>query len=265
MKLKYFLLPLVAALMVGCSDEPENAVKIDDDLIKTLSRDGSVSTYVMTWDQSYVKDTVAGSEWKVWDDSELIGGSGGPSSVLCFQDGCLWEPVRKKLTTGEPARPYMVWSAYCKFSKIDDQKKFYVKNKFVYDEREKTMRIGNSRPYNVEEFNGHTLKFNLEYRHGYWKDLFNTDYSTNEYVVLEYRKDVYEYKIAEPVRFDGEDVMAFDSNAECYRYWVKQYRDKYGQYLNLNEYYGGTAFLENPIMDMDEVEKWIDEFEKSEN
>ena len=34
MKLKYFLLPLVAALMVGCSDEPENAVKIDDDLIK---------------------------------------------------------------------------------------------------------------------------------------------------------------------------------------------------------------------------------------
>ena len=43
-------------------------------------------------------------------------------------------------------------------------KKFYVKNKFVYDEREKTMRIGNSRPYNVEEFNGHTLKFNLEYR-----------------------------------------------------------------------------------------------------
>ena len=56
--------------------------------------------------------------------------------------------------------------------------------------------------------------------------------------------------------------MAFESNAECYRYWVKQYRDKYGQYLNLNEYYGGTAFLENPIMDMDEVEKWIDEFEK---
>ena len=38
MKLKYFLLPLVAALMVGCSDEPENAVKIDDDLIKRSPR-----------------------------------------------------------------------------------------------------------------------------------------------------------------------------------------------------------------------------------
>lgn len=258
MKLKLFLLSVVAALMVGCSDAPDESGRIDVDLIKTLSRDGSVSTYGMTDFHVYERDTVEGSQFVEFDYTELIG-SRWPdiSTTFCFQDGCLWEPVTTSTPAQGPARAYLVWLAYCKFSKTGGDKEFYVRKKFTYNESEHTMQIGRY-TFKVEEFTDKSLKMYKigEVYHG------TTDFKLE---LCAYWKYTYDFKISEPVRFDGENVMAFDSNAECYRYWVKQYRDKYGRYLNMDEYYGGTAFLENPIMDMDEVEKWIDEFEKSEN
>jgi len=244
MKTKIFLAMLLAVIMSACSDGPEDRGRVDNDFINTLSRDGSVSTFKMTDFRAFNKDTVAGSEWVEYDYHKWIGVEWpyGISNVLCFQDGRLWEPVETYSDSEGPYDPYLVWQIYSKATGVS--KRFYVRSKFTYDESRKTMKIGEYE-FAVVEFTENSLRLRLERHHRLYSRLYT-----------------YEYKAAEPIRFDGDDIMAFDSNAECYRYMVKMAREKFGRYINLDEIYKDLIYLENPVLDLDEVEKWIDEHEQ---
>ena len=74
--------------------------------------------------------------------------------------------------------------------------------------------------------------------------------------------EVFHYAITTPKRFDGENIMAFDSDIECYRYILEVGRKQFGRYINLDQVYAGLVFLEQPIVDLDEVEAWVNEREQ---
>lgn len=250
MKIKFLIMLVLAAVAVACSDSLEDRGRVDMGLIQTLSRDGSVSTYVISDFNMYEKDTTS-NKWEVFDYKAYDGFKWPDiSSNLCFQDGCLWESVVTFSSSNGPVVPYMVWKAYCKFSGEKD-KGFYVRKKFFYDENTHIMTMGNPSPeYYVEEFTEKQLRME--------KIIPVIDSNGNQV----YRKYTYRYVATEPIRFDGEDMMAFDSTAECYKYWVNTYREKYGRYLDMNEYYAGEVYLDNPIIDLDAVDEWIDRYEQ---
>jgi len=255
MKTKIFLAMLLAVIMSACSDGPEDRGRVDNEFINALSRDGSVSTFRITDFRTYEKDTVAGSEWVEYDYNELTGVEWpfGISSLLCFQDGRLWEPVDTYSDSEGPYKPCLAWQIYSKATGVS--KRFYVRSKFTYDESRKIMKIG-KHEFSVVEFTENSLRLQLESRNGGY------DFLEERWICTGYDLFTYEYKAAEPIRFDGDDIMAFDSNAECYRYMVKMAREKFGRYINLDEVYKDLIYLENPILDLDEVEKWIDEYEQ---
>lgn len=253
-KIKSFIICAMAILAWACSDAPEELNKIDVSLINTLSRDGSVSTYTLTDFKVYARDT-AQTYWDVLLPHEY-GHTKHFQDELCFQDGYLIESVFKAALSEEASNAYFAWRAYCKFSgEKDDSKKFYVRRKMNYDESSNIMTFGNSGiEYKIEKFTSSRLRIKLTCTTGAPSDIWSS-----KYIITGWRQYVYEYTASEPIHFDSEDVMFFNSIKECYKYWVDTYRQKYGRYINLSYYYYGIA--SHPFLgtiDLDEVDAWIE-------
>lgn len=256
MKIKSFIICAIAVLACACSDAPEELNKIDVDLINTLSRDGSVSTYTLTDFNVYAKDTTQMAYWNVLLPHEYGPVTKDFENELCFQDGYLIESVFKAGLSEGSSNAYFAWRAYCKFSgEKEDFKKFYIRRKMNYDESSKTMTFGDSRlEYKIEKFTSSRIRIKLTCTTGTTSDIWSS-----KYIITGWRQYVYEYTASEPIHFDSEDVMFFNSNKECYKYWVDTYRQKYGRYVNLSYYwYGNGSHPLLGIIDLDEVDAWID-------
>lgn len=248
-KLKFLFALFVAASLAACSDDaPQHDGEINKDVIANLSREGSVSTYELESYRLFDKNpSKHNKDWEEVDLFNILGHSSSLESTLCFQDGKLWEPVELfSLSTG----PYPVgdvWNAYKRVTRVKTE--LYVRNKFEYNEVDSIMVI-DGRDYKVLEFTDKTLKLN------------HISVGCNSEGEPWPSLEVFHYTITTPKRFDGENIMAFDSDIECYRYILEVARKQFGRYIDLDQVYAGLVFLEQPIVDLDEVEAWVNEQEQ---
>ena len=248
-KLRIIFALLIAVTIGGCSDDsPQHDGEINKDVIANLSREGSISTYELESYKYFDKDpSKHNKDWEEVDLKGIDGRSPTLEDFLCFQDGKLWEPVKLySMATGYyPVGT--VWNAYKRMTKV--KLELYVRNKFEYNEVDSTMMI-DGRIYKVLEFTDKKLRLSYE-SVGYnskgepWPSL-----------------EVFHFAITTPRRFDGNDIMAFDSDIECYRYILEVARKQFGRYIDLDQVYAGLVFLEQPIVDLDEVEAWVNEQEQ---
>lgn len=256
MRLKPFIFLTIAALTVACSDSPEELNKIDADLISTLSHDGSVSTYTLSDFHAYWMDTTTTQTnyWNVIMPHDHAQITMDFPDKLCFQDGYMIESVFFKTElSDESSNAYYAWKAYCKFSGEKD-KEFFIRHKLNYDPDTKTMIFGNTGiEYKIEKFTDRALRIKHTFMTGHTDDIYSS-----KYIITGWRQYVYDYTISEPISFDSEDTMIFDSQKECYRYWVDTFRQSYGRYVNLSFYYFGDNSHDIAPIDLDEVDAWID-------
>ncbi len=240
---------LLAVFMIACSDDsPMNNGEVNEEVIATLSREGSVATYKRQSLRYFEKGLLNNSnDWEEVNLDELNGFRPVLESTLCFQDGKLWEPIVLFTSITGPYPVGRVWNAYKRVTHTSLE--LYVKSKFDFDVVNSTMEI-NGKEFKVLEFTDKELRLNYE------------SLGCNSYGETWPKLEVYRYTLTTPKRFDSKYTMAFDSDVECYRYIIDVAREKFGRYINLNEVYAGEAYLEEPIIDLDEVEAWVNEQEQ---
>ena len=234
---------LLGVVMGACSDDaPYHDGEIDVDFINHLSRDGSVSTYkcqsYKLFDKSPYKNS---KDWEEVDWSDLIGHSSSLSFILCLQDGKIWEPA-DIFPYSCPASISVVWNAYKR--RTVKKTELYICSKFEYDENMATMKIGGY-DCKVHEFTDKSLRLSLE--------TVGWNGAGEPWPSLE----VFDYVITTPKHFDGENLIGFDSERECYLYILEVARNLFGRYINLNEVYAGAVVFDEPIIDLDSVEASI--------
>ncbi len=232
---------LFATMLVACSEEnsPKMQGGIDVSHIDYLSRDGSVSTYNLTGIEEYSR--TQNGEWTpIIRDEIVLGGDINFEETMSFQDGKLWRPVTLFSTSYGPFPVSDVWRAYCKVNGED--KDLYVAVRFEYDEQNKILKMGDVN-MQVMEFTENKLVLNYEYNSGH-------------------NRDIGYFEKVTPVRFDGKNTLQFDNDYECYLYIAKKGREQFGRYINLNEVFKGLVIYDDPIVDMDIVDAWLEEYKK---
>lgn len=117
-----------------------------------------------------------------------------------------------------------------------------------------TIRIDSLTTHDIREFTDDKLVFSLSSsvtRDSYY------DEETQELVHLdssyvEDRMKVITYTQCQPIEFDNETTLAFDSATEGFRYVLELGRRTFGDSVTMGE----------RTIDFDEVEKWINAYEK---
>lgn len=59
---------------------------------------------------------------------------------------------------------------------------------------------------------------------------------------------------------DMENIVFYDSELEANLAIIDMLREEFGNVFNINEYLGGYIYLDDPIVNLDEVEKEIREY-----
>lgn len=269
MKLRY-LIPIVAAFafsFASCSSEDmladiENSQEIPGEnpeenrfgdvlgggeisggTIRELSRVGNVTTYQLAYVAMFNADSQSGWEWEEENYYECYGIQLPLSGRLAFQDGKLWETARLFSLSFGPLPVSTAWSAYCRAT--GEKKQLYVTSGFEYNESESLFNIDGA-AYEVLEFNASRLRLSFE-----------TTYMGGRTHEGGKHKFVLVYEIADPVRFESDNVLQFNSDIECYWFIYNTAHDYFGEYIDLNAVYAPDVIFDNPIFDLDQVEKWI--------
>ncbi len=236
---------LFATMLVACSEEdsPDVQKVIDADHINTLSRDGSVYTYEKVFAETYY--AADSNSELVKEEGMILGGSSRLESTMSFQDGKLWKPVTLFSSSTGPFPVGDVWKAYCKVN--GGYKDLYVTLDFEYDEPANKLII-EGKKIDILEFNEKKLVLQYDY----------SDYKGDGR-----NREIGFYEKVKPVRFDGKNALQFESEYECYLYIAKKGREQFGRYIDLNKVlYQDIAILDDPIVDMDMVDAWIEKYKE---
>lgn len=248
-KLKILFAFLAAISLSACSDSPESPGGINENFINELSRDWSVCTFELTDFETYERNAKTNGEWEKIDE-EFEGNHLSLYTTMSFQDGKLWSPI-SFWDSYSPTPIASVWSAYCKAT--GEKRKLYTSKKFDYDELNKVLNIGsNGWKLSVIEFTKDKIVLSHDATY-----VVYADGSKGR------QRQVGYYKNVEPIRFDNSMVLQFENDIECYRYILAKAREQFGDTININEVFKDYVILDNPIIDLDEIEKWIDETEKN--
>jgi len=238
---------LFATMLVACSedDSPKMQGEINKSHISSLSRDGSVSTYVKIGLKVYRNYGETDADWETYDVKGLDGWMSDFDETISFQDGKVWRPVTMFLGYGfVPVDD--VWRAYSKVT--GEARELYISSRFEFDEQNNTISF-NGEKYGVIEFTEKEL-------------ILSHDVNLIGGGV---EREIATFKKGTPVHFDGSKILQFESDYECYLYIAKKGREQFGRYINLNEVFKGWVILDDPIVDMDEIDAWLEEYKKELN
>ena len=240
-KLRILFAFLAAISLFACSDAPESPGGINEGLINELSRDGSVCTFELTGFETYERNAKTNGEWIIIEDRDHC----SLNKKMYFQNGEYWF----KLGLNGPVED--VWSAYCKVT--GEKRELYSSQKVEYDELNKELNIGSKvGRYGVIEYTKDRLVLSDDFHY-----IFYSDGSKGR------EREIGYYKRVKPVSFDSNTILYFEDQFKCYRFILSKARAQFGTSINKNEVFSGSVIFDNPIIDLDEVEKWIDEEEKA--
>lgn len=243
-KLLLFFAAILPVLLTACNDSVSPTIdnEIDADDIKYISIDGSVATYEMTDLDWFVKPD--NEDWRAWGESpddQILDYSSPMPSTICFQNGKVWELLDFSHygISHNPLRT--AWNAYCYKTKTDID--LYITKDLLYDEENKTLFI-NKEFLTVIDYNEKQLE--LEY----------TSYMSH----TGYLKECAHYKLTSPLLLGPDTALLFESEYEVFTYMAKKCRELFGESLNLNVLYADWVILDDPIVYMDDVDVWVEQF-----
>lgn len=233
-RLIILMVSLLAMLAVSCSsDEPKT--EIDSEVVQAYRAGGVTKCFKIADLDIFIRDN-SHSKWKR-PDSDYVVDLIYNRSIL-FSNGKVCTSLNFSLGQGELIdRLSMVWEAYRK--KTQCKEILYVAVPFELDESTNRMRIDDSL-YNVEKMTETELRIN---------DNVSDD---------DCMKIVFKYELSSISPSEVERIVTFDSRKDAYYHIVKVAREYFGDTIDLNKVYAPNIILDDPIIDLNELEDRLD-------
>lgn len=242
------------AFLSGCdkTDQPENnkneLEKPGIEYIRSLTRGETSVAYERTsvrlFDQAYDGT----GKWTEINTDEMIGWSILSPSTLTITEGRAWT----ELSLFNPSigfNPlYLPWAAYCRVTGFD--KSLWIAAPVTYDEETNLLTL-HGREYSVTNVGTSTLSLSTT------SEYYKGDLNAIEFKPAGQIREDARYVKTELQLEDRDKMLYFDSEKDAYRTMIQMIREKFGDRFNLNDYFGGSIILDEPMVDLDEIEKQL--------
>lgn len=250
---KYLFVAVASLALASCSsDEPDAVIPgpglLDNKAVITANPNDfdEAATFVCSSNTVYISDSQ--NDWTWEERGPVLGGDPAITGDIVISRGKVFiPPYFGSFCLGGNPISY-VWYSYVKDTGTDT--KLFVNCPYTYTSDKFLLNIY-TRDFVVKSFTDTDLVFLCESTY----DGGRTHQGGKELEVICYKRD-------KPIVFDGVEAVAFESDPECYRYILRLAREHFGNEIDQNKIYAGSAILENPIIKLDEVEKWIDTLDK---
>lgn len=250
MKLSAFFAITAAELLAltACSnsenDIPTPPAEESPSYMEMLSRGDESACFTLEELLMYRLDPGA-VEWKEenWDDYDGL--SLPTPSTLTIHEGRTWTPLNMFSSSLGPSPLSMPLLAYRNVTGFD--KKFYVATPVEYDREQNSVTIKNTV---CSVLTATPDKLVMTCTEPFWvsgggegKFKWNMTYVREELTLP-----------------DMDKIVFYDSELEANLAIIDMLREEFGNVFNINEYLGGYIYLDDPIVNLDEVEKEIREY-----
>lgn len=245
-KLRVFTLAAaVSSLCFSCSsDSPEFPDAPNLEYIGTIARSAENVTYKFSkW--RFFRKPAATNKWNEEDISKWCGLSASVPDMVIFNQGRVWTPVELFSLNFGPSPFALPWSAYKKVTNQPDLK-LYVSIDFDYNADERSMNIAGVK-YDVLKFERSeiVLSYCCHFDGG-------EDGKGGEHM------DWYYLIPTAPVEINQEKDLGFDNELDAYAYILKCAREQFGNMINMNDIYSPYVILDNPYVDLDKLEEYLE-------
>lgn len=243
--------------LVSCSNEKD----VDDlfkegmtELTRTTMRkvaSGEQSIYLERENYDwYMKDRNS-SKWEKQEPYTWVGHSAVSPKAIYFENGCTWLPYQ--MVSDAYFNPLALpWKAYCKVT--NQSKSLFIVNPIEFDESRGIVTI-NNREWTLLSIADDYFKMRVDYESGNWAySPWEVDQKENTWLAVE-NKEITAYKIHHDYTLNKDELLLFDSEADLQRELIRMIREKLGNEFNLNEIFYPDVEYDDPIVNMDEVEK----------
>jgi hypothetical protein len=202
---------------------------------------GSISiTYTPSDYHLYCKDKYTNDQWEEIDLYDYIGWEANLPGTINIKDGRSWTRYSMFSLSIGPNELYLPWYAYCKVT--GEKRSLYVATPILLDEESFTITM-NGKTFEIPEASGDGFK--LSYKTGYRKggdDTIGTHLEINTYLKGDLDS------------FDESQIIWYESERDLIVDICSKIRSELGDQFNLNNYLAPDIELDDPMVDMDEVE-----------
>lgn len=248
------LLSLVSiSFLAGCSndDEPGQGRLSKGDgveYIKSLTGGEASVAYKCNSLKLYDKSYKGSGKWEEVNLYELDGWAPTAPMSMTIMEGRTWTPLELFDISMGPNPLYMPWMAYCRTTGFD--KSLWIAAPVLYDEAENLLTIL-GHDFSVEGVGKASLTLSI--CNEYYK---SSSDGSGLYPAGQF-KEVVEYVKTDLEEQDRDKMMCFDTEQDAYRTMIKMLRDEFGDVFNLNDYLGGSIILDEPMVDLNEIESQL--------
>lgn len=238
---------LCAGLLImagGCDKTQKDKDTIDMNTIERLSRSSENIRYTLGKGfEVYMASEQTNWEWEKLNPKYMIGMGMPLAGDLIFANGSVMTQLGMYSDAEGPFPVAILCEAL--YRKTKQPLNIYVGGKFEFDSTTNTFRLG----YNECR----ALKFTD-------KDLVleiiesgieGEDNEVKVKMILPFR--------GQPAESSDMYKLCFDSEREAYQYIIDEARKELGDRFNLNDYFDGYTELDNPWVNIDDVQKWLDQ------
>lgn len=239
-------------MLSACSDnkdvlsELESTPAYQNDYLMSLTRGETSACYKLKSTTLFEKRSEE-SDWEEINPSEMIGWATPAPVNLTISEGRTWIPMEWFDISIGPDPLFMPWLAYCRT--IGSTKDIYIACPIVYDNESKELSM-NDESYTVETFTESAIEIKHFSIFSYYSKT-DSKIQYGEYQCnLRYEKS----ELSLPAK---DNILFFDSEKEAKLAVIQMIREKFGDVFNLNDYLGNEIQLDNPIIDLREIEKTL--------
>lgn len=247
MKLNYVYITLALSLfgLVACEDDKDKSPENTQEYMEALSRGSEAATYELSKVDIFRREYDSNKGWEEVNPMDYIGLYVDAPENLTIYDGRTWIPLELFSPVTGPDELELPLRAYRLQTGFD--KDFYIASLIDYNAEEGTMKI-DGMPYTVLSASASNL--DLQLIHQFVQG--GTDKRG------EFRYDLY-YEHKSFSLPDMGKILFYDSELEAKLAIIEMLRARFGNVFNLNDYLGGDVILDDPIVDLDEIESRIRE------
>ncbi|MBD5220054.1 MAG: hypothetical protein HDS72_07495 [Bacteroidales bacterium] len=266
LKFLYLLPMMLFAASCSNGDEPNGLPSGETEATKGVSSFTDISDIFQPVHSELLSDLLAGKQamtfglcsWDVYerwegpkfeyfDRSLSYGLNHGMPKQIIFSEGKVWAPYSTFSLSLGPSKIGMAWDAYKKAS--GEKISLYVGNDFKFEDadrsvhflgREFVMLMFNRNSFIVAE-SGTVMKSRPE----------DHEMITGEIVKVVAYERTADVAMLEP------GAIGFESNEEVAAYIIAKCRELFGDVINLNEVYAPNVILDNPYINLDDLEKSV--------
>lgn len=240
----YITLALSLFGLVACEKEDNNSANTQE-YMEALSRGSEAATYELSKVEVFRREYDSNKGWEKVNLMDYVGLYFRAPENLTIYDGRTWIPLEMFSPVTGPDELELPLRAYRMQTGFD--KEFYIAPLIDYNAEQGTMKI-DGMPYTILSASASNL--NLQEIHQY----VQSDPEKGG----EFRYDLY-YEHRTLSLPDMGKILFFDTELEAKLAIIEMLRARFGDVFNLNDYLGGYIILDDPIIDLNEIENRIRE------